>query len=1055
MATSASFPRPRPTLFECFRPPTVEFEAGRTTNGAGGEGTSGIAVGQFDVPIAGDYQITHTGDGVNGNAFVGVSTTALTDAANTITAADVFDSTADRIDDATPTKTYVASLPAGTLFVGVGSGGGDTAESHDVVIEPLFTVARWQYEDRTVATFIGETEVDVDVSQLVPCSDFDDGTDEQLARFVERLCALSAPARLDAAAGTLPDGSGYTIASDGTAPTFTNGQVNWVDSDVITLTFDNPTEVTIGEGLPFWQLFNGARTSVTTNGDPLDASDFTGTNVTITGQTATYAGGSSNGQNGWGQLVAANATEIVIQGVGNDALTFTVPGGPSPLLECIDVKAAQNVNTGHICFGEQLAGALLAGDQLPSTSVVQAPSDLLGGANTLTDVAEWVADQAGTIETVSWLHSQLQANNAGSGAEVHVTNVTTGDTGVNTFNPGTLGVVFGDEPTSVTRTLVTPVPVAVGDVVRVAFTDNNGNSWGLSSSAGSGSVWLIDGQVEGPSIGLAGQIVESRGEFAKQVCTATGDVTYVDTDGNEIDTSTWTEIACFSDEQAAMIERLIEDDCKLVGNFTERVFNETGVVNRFDFNPNAAITLDSATVTQADIEAFFDGFDYSATPDATSTTNSLDVPDAFPTSANPGANVSFLQGFLNVTQPTTIRLSNTNQWAGRVEIDENGDGNYVTLITHYNGPGTANSSSTEPLPEGIIGIRITSFDYDGVNGNIVTNLSEPVLLSNVEPTKRCFIGKRLDGETDVVELATGLIVPGAEFDTCSTPAAPVAVPANVVICEPFDLEASFIDDSATVALTWTPAAVGVYSFDFLGETFEADDTVSLQVGTSSVNDVYDGTGTPLTQAAPSQTGLTLTVSDLVEHTFTLTAAGTTAFNEFFNVVIRSTSCPTGSLDLSAFRNVATADLVADANHEHDFAGFRQVWDNVGEFEVRAVAEGFSDGRAVLVSTADDGSNSAAVRATSSSALNGTEARVALTARDASFDENSVAVSESRVAIRVGDSGVAGSVFTIEGIPAYADQAAAVAAGAQGTSIYQTDGTGAAPLNVPGILMVVQ
>ena len=503
---------------------------------------------------------------------------------------------------------------------------------------------------------------------------------------------------------------------------------------------------------------------------------------------------------------------------------------------------------------------------------------------------------------------------------------------------------------------------------------------------------------------------------------------------------------------AEYVAQLVGNDCKLVGNFTEKVFNETGVVDRFDFNPNASITLDSATVTQGDIEAFFDGFDYSSTPDTTSTTNSLDVPDAFTTTANPDANVSFLQGFINVTQPTTIRLSNTNQWAGRVEIDENCDGNYVPLITHYNGPGTANTSPTEPLPEGIIGIRITSFDYDGVNGNIVTNLSNPVLLSNAQPTKRCFIGKRLDGETDVTELATGLVVAGAEFETCSTSSAPAALPADVVICEPFDLEASFIDDFATVTLTWTPTAVGVYSFDFLGETFEADDTVSLQVGTSSVNDVYDGTGTPLTQAAPTQTGLTLTVSDLAEHTFTLTAAGTTAFNEFFNVVIRSTSCPAGSLDLSAFRNVATADLVADGTHEHDFGGFRQVWENVGEFEVRAVASGFSDGRAVLVSTADDDSNSAAVRATSSSAANGTEARVALTARDAGFDENSVRVSESGVAIRFGNSGVAGSVFTIETLPAYADQAAAIAAGAVGTTVYQTDGTGTLPA---GVIMIVQ
>ena len=105
-----------------------------------------------------------------------------------------------------------------------------------------------------------------------------------------------------------------------------------------------------------------------------------------------------------------------------------------------------------------------------------------------------------------------------------------------------------------------------------------------------------------------------------------------------------------------------------------------------------------------------------------------------------------------------------------------------------------------------------------------------------------------------------------------------------------------------------------------------------------------------------------------------------------------------------------------------------------------------------MSTADDDSNSAAVRATSSSAANGTEARVALTARDAGFDENSVRVSESGVGIRFGNSGVAGSVFTIETLPAYADQDAAVAAGAIGTAVYQTDGTGTLPA---GVVMIVQ
>ena len=285
----------------------------------------------------------------------------------------------------------------------------------------------------------------------------------------------------------------------------------------------------------------------------------------------------------------------------------------------------------------------------------------------------------------------------------------------------------------------------------------------------------------------------------------------------------------------------------------------------------------------------------------------------------------------------------------------------------------------------------------------------------------------------------------------AAPAVP-AVPADVVICEPFELDAGFVDDFGSITRTWTPTALGEYTFDFAGGFFEPDDTGMLQVGTAGVVDnVFDGSGSLISQATPSQS-LALTVTELVEHTFTFTIAGTTAFNEADDMTAIATSCPAGSLDLSAFRNVATADLVADGTHTHDFGGFRQVWDNVGEFEVRATSEGFSDGRVVLVSTADDNSNSAAVRATSSSAANGTEARIALTARDAGFDENSVRVSESGVGIRFGDSGVAGSVLTIETLPAYADQDAAIAAGAQGTTVYQTDGTGTLPA---GVVMIVQ
>ena len=48
-----------------------------------------------------------------------------------------------------------------------------------------------------------------------------------------------------------------------------------------------------------------------------------------------------------------------------------------------------------------------------------------------------------------------------------------------------------------------------------------------------------------------------------------------------------------------------------------------------------------------------------------------------------------------------------------------------------------------------------------------------------------------------------------------------------------------------------------------------------------------------------------------------------------------------------------------------------------------------------------------------------------------------------------------SNLTIVDAPAYADDAAAALGGVPPKAVYQTDGTGAAPLNVAGILMIKQ
>lgn len=53
------------------------------------------------------------------------------------------------------------------------------------------------------------------------------------------------------------------------------------------------------------------------------------------------------------------------------------------------------------------------------------------------------------------------------------------------------------------------------------------------------------------------------------------------------------------------------------------------------------------------------------------------------------------------------------------------------------------------------------------------------------------------------------------------------------------------------------------------------------------------------------------------------------------------------------------------------------------------------------------------------------------------------------------SGVAWVDSPVYNLPAHADQAAAIAAGLAAGALYQTDGTGAAPLNAAGIVIVVQ
>jgi len=163
-----------------------------------------------------------------------------------------------------------------------------------------------------------------------------------------------------------------------------------------------------------------------------------------------------------------------------------------------------------------------------------------------------------------------------------------------------------------------------------------------------------------------------------------------------------------------------------------------------------------------------------------------------------------------------------------------------------------------------------------------------------------------------------------------------------------------------------------------------------------IDNVFDGTGSEVSQATPTQS-LSFTVTQIEPHNFTFTASGTTAFNEFGSMSAVATKCPDGTLDLSDYRNIMVADLVADANHTQDFAGFWQRWENMNEFTVNTIADSINDdGRIVMRSTGDDDSNAASMSVVSSGAGNSASPRAAMTVRDADFDQNAVGVTETAI-----------------------------------------------------------
>ena len=285
--------------------------------------------------------------------------------------------------------------------------------------------------------------------------------------------------------------------------------------------------------------------------------------VTHTGTNVDGGAGSGFGINST-PYASTNAAALTTEVIGSDVFTSTANR----------ISAAEPSKTYRITFptaGDYYVGFFSGGTNSTDahaltidTLINTINSAVLGGAGAVTPVASWVADSDGEVSTISWLHSQLQTNNAGSTASVVVTNLTTGDSESSSFNPGTLGVTFGNPPTEVTRTLAAAVPFSEGDSLQVSYSDNNGNSWGISSATSGDLSWEL-GFSESPAISLTGS-VSTEIELQKTVDQATGDVAHFDIDGNEVDTVPLTLV---TDKSTPTTPEWVKEQCHLRPSGTE------------------------------------------------------------------------------------------------------------------------------------------------------------------------------------------------------------------------------------------------------------------------------------------------------------------------------------------------------------------------------------------------------------------------------------------------------------------------------------------------------
>ena len=164
---------------QCYEILSQDFAAGPTSNGGAGTGPSGLSLGSIEIPAAGTYDVTHTAIGLMNNAGFGISSSPLANAANTVAAADIFNTQpgGDRLTVASPSRTYSVPFPAaGTYYIGVFSGGGGSATTHTVTVDGVVVagdieaqkVNVFTLEDGSQYAFLDDDNTEIDISGGIP-----------------------------------------------------------------------------------------------------------------------------------------------------------------------------------------------------------------------------------------------------------------------------------------------------------------------------------------------------------------------------------------------------------------------------------------------------------------------------------------------------------------------------------------------------------------------------------------------------------------------------------------------------------------------------------------------------------------------------------------------------------------------------------------------------------------------------------------------------------------------------------------------------------------------